>query len=125
METIFSGTQVYEVRDLDLAFPTPQPWFTPLENIPVEFRNSNRFGYTWECAWGNVCKWSDVRMLPSENNPHNVHSEKVMRMVFLVGGTYGIKHEHKYALISYILGSFFTHVWVGDNVPEELKESLK
>ena len=120
---VFSGTQVYPLSKAEQVFPVSKRWFTPLEQIPEEYqKRRNPWGTLWEDIFFGGKKWVDAQFLPRpETNSENKVSQQVIEMANMVAGCYDISAEHKRALVSYILGSFFTHGWFVGEETDEIK----
>lgn len=120
MPTFFTGTEVFPVSTAEIAFPFEREWFTPWKSIPDEHKRDTCWVHLYRSIAAGIKPGADLRLLPrSDTNTGNVHSESVMQMIRCVWGCYGIKHEHKEALLSYIFASFFSHGWfVGEEPPE-------
>ena len=101
-----------EVSDVDIAFPARGDEFTPpWDEIPDEFKKGqtpevNLFS---DLFYGQP---SSVTLEPREG----VDREKAIRVLRVVMGTYGTKHEHKEAGWAYLVRQWFT---LGTETPED------
>ncbi len=95
---------VFEVSDAEIAFPVAKN-LPPMEQIPKEFHGDRT---KWHKLFD---KWfysgaNDVTFYPKEG----VDPKKAIRAIRSIIGSYGPKHEHKKAGVSYLLSEWF-HNW--------------
>lgn len=94
-----------EISDVDYAFPATVSHLMPkYEDIPSEFRNWNsRNKWMQMVADWFFCGLADLKMSPKER----IDTEKALRHIGTIMGSFEPKHEHKEAACAYLLSLWF------------------
>jgi hypothetical protein len=101
-----------EVTEVDLAFPARGVELSPaMEDLPEPFNDEN----VVHPAMGLVRRLNFGPEIPGNVEFHGVKGispEMAFRHLMVVRGCFGLKHEHKEAVMAFLISRWFTKVVV-------------
>lgn len=103
--------EIPERTNIDVAFPTEDLRWLPMEKIPAEFKSGGN-------KWAQIASRWFFQGLPggTEFVPKDgVDVHKAMMALRCALGSFEPKHQHKEAAVAYMLSEWFTDI----KVPEK------